>query len=438
MIGGRSLFRLNGVGAGQFAQLSRQLGFLLLALLLPRLTSDLGLIGWWEQWQFLAYVLGFGWLGAAGQALLTRYQGLSTARTGQLTRLALLTVVGFSAVISVVAYLGAYWVLPAVIGTETLIGYGAILFYLVGFWPAALFEQLLLARAELNRLLVFTALSNLAVPLFFGLLLYGYPGREVATWFMVGSSGLRLVYLGWYGWRRGSSLGSRPLRLLAFWLRPFPTLLAYGLLAAASVAADPWLVGQWSDGDENSFALFRYGARELPLVGGLLLGIGQAVLPALSDNRSEGLAELRRASRRAMHLLFPGSILLLMTSVWWWPLLFTPVFLPSLPLFQVFLLVLISRPVFSLTVLVAERKNRVLPLFGLFDLVVNLVLSYILLYRFGLIGVAWGTLVAFSLEKLALALYLWWARGVAPADYLDLRWWWGYSLVLVGAFWWVF
>ncbi len=438
MIGGRLPVRLTGIGAGQFAQLSRQAGLLVLALLLPRITTDTTLIGWWEQWQFLAYVLGFGWLGAAGQALLTRYRRLPAARAEQLTRLALLTVTGFSAVVLLLAYVAAPWVLPAVIGSGTLVGYGAILLYLLGFWPAALFEQLLLARGELKRLLFFTAFSNLAVPLLFGLLLYAYPGRWTAVWFMVGTSGLRLLYVGWYGWQRGRPPGSRPLRLLKFWLRPFPALLAYGLLAAASVAVDPWLVGQWSGGDEDVFAIFRYGARELPLVGGLLLGIGQAVLPTLTSDRAVGLEELRRASRRAMHLLFPLSIFLLLTSTRWWPVLFTETFLPSLPLFQVFLLVLISRPVFSLTVLVAERENRVLPVFGLLDLVVNLGLSYLLLHRCGLIGVAWGTVAAFTLEKSALALYLWRVRGIAPAAYLDIWWWGGYCAVLVGAFWWVF
>ena len=124
----------------------------------------------------------------------------------------------------------------------------------------------------------------------------------------------------------------------------------------------------------------------------------------------------------------------MLTSQWLFPLVFNADFEESVAIFNVFLLVIISRLIFSRTVLVGLQDNQIVLIISLVELVANVLISWWLIRTMGLIGVAWGTLLSISLEKIMLCLRLYWRFGIGWRQYTDLRWWWLYSILLLVAF----
>ena len=243
---------------------------------------------------------------------------------------------------------------------------------------------------------------------------------------------LKFGWLLFFVWRHGR-WGLR-LDLVRNWLWLSLPLVLYTLTAGFNQAFDNWLVNFFYSGDEERFAIFRYGARELPLVMALASAFGTAMLPEIAADLNDGLAQIRRKSRKLFHLLFPVSIALVLTSRWWFPIVFSEAFRESILIFNIFLLIIISRLVFSRTVLVGLNANRVILIISLVELAANVGFSFYLIPLWGLAGVATGTVLAHFLEKVLICAYLYWRFRVPVGAYTDLRWYFVYSAVLLAGF----
>ena len=185
--------------------------------------------------------------------------------------------------------------------------------------------------------------------------------------------------------------------------------------------------------DSAHFAIFRYGAKELPL--GLLMAnaLSSAMIPHLAKDPTDYNAyqRLKKESTKLMHWLFPLSIVLLATSHWLYPLMFRDTFVASAPIFNVYVLLLISRLVFPQTVVMAFRNTQIIFKISIIEISINIISSYVLMKYFGMIGVAWGTVIAFASEKILLAVYLSKEKNIQPSDYIPLKIFMGYSIALV-------
>ena len=71
------------------------------------------------------------------------------------------------------------------------------------------------------------------------------------------------------------------------------------------------LVQYYYHGSTAIFAVYRYGARELPFVNGLFEGLGLGIIPSLIKNRKDGLFQLRKNTLHLLHLVFPITIILM-------------------------------------------------------------------------------------------------------------------------------
>ena len=69
----------------------------------------------------------------------------------------------------------------------------------------------------------------------------------------------------------------------------------------------------------------RYGAKEFPFSLLLANALSIALISKLSNQNEleEGMTVLKEKSKRLMHVLFPVSILFLLTSKWFYPLVFS-------------------------------------------------------------------------------------------------------------------
>lgn len=154
------------------------------------------------------------------------------------------------------------------------------------------------------------------------------------------------------------------------------------------------------------------------------------VVPRLTEAPAAGLDLLKDSSRRLYHWVFGGAIFLMATSDWWWTLVFTEIFAESLPLFQAYLFVVVSRLLFPVPVLTALGHTRLLMFFGLLELAINVVLSILLVPEFGLRGIIWATVIAYLIDKICLMAYLKYRTGIGPGRYTDWRWFGGYATAM--------
>ena len=158
------------------------------------------------------------------------------------------------------------------------------------------------------------------------------------------------------------------------------------------------------------------------------------MLPEVAANLEAALVAIREKSLKLFHLLFPLSIFLVLSSKWLFPLVFNEDFGESAIIFNIFLLVTVSRLLFSRTILVGLNANRMIFYFSVFELAFNVALSFALVPFLGLSGIAIGTVAAYTLEKVLLCWYLYSKFGIGLARYTNMRWYLAYSTLMVLGF----
>jgi Na+-driven multidrug efflux pump len=112
---------------------------------------------------------------------------------------------------------------------------------------------------------------------------------------------------------------------------------------------------------------------------------------------------------------------------------FTPRFLASAPIFNIYLLIVVSRLLFPQTILLSLQKNSIIFRATLIEWVANIALDGFFLYFFGMKGIAFATVIAYLIEKAILAYYCN-KEGFRFADYVPVKAWILYSLATLCAF----
>lgn len=176
--------------------------------------------------------------------------------------------------------------------------------------------------------------------------------------------------------------------------------------------------------DPEMFAWFRYGAKEFPLVLMLANGLSNAMLPEFStrERMVESLAKIRVKSKRLMHILFPAAMVMMLFTRWIYPRMFNPEFQKSADIFLVYSLLIIPRLVFPQTVIVGRKKTHITLIAAILELALNIPLSLLMIkWGYGLVGVALSTFIVFTFEKVFLAGYLWIKMNIKPSEYIPVR-----------------
>lgn len=389
--------------AMQLYRLMRYGSLLLISILLAKVGLSLAEISVYEWLLYLGTIATFFWLNGLLDALLATYPSLPTKDRPAFIS----SVFGQFAMIGlglfVLLWLGQSILVPGLTGQETLPYYELYLGYLLFNWPASLLEYLYLLQKRSRSILNYA--------------LWSFGGQVVVmilplltTWGLAGSFTLLLVLavvrfavlLGWL-WQNGEWRWRGDLMRSYNWLA-LP-LMAYACLGGVAPLFDSWLVG-WFFDDPGQFAIFRYGAKELPLAMALVGGIYTALVPEVSANLNQALPKLKQSTTRLFHLVFPPSIFLLLFSQYWYPWVFNEEFAASVPIFNIYLLLLISRVLLPYTILMGLRASKMILLFSICELLINVGLSIWWVNIWGLEGIAWATVVAFLFEKVAMAIYL--------------------------------
>lgn len=427
----RLLSRPSPTRALQAFQLLRFGTVFLTGIVLARSGMSLKDIGIYESLLFISSATGFFWVNGLGNSLTSRFNPAREKEAGELVSATFSLITTGSSITAAML-----WIfrepLYSITGSEAAPVFG--LFCLYTFFNNASFlnETLLLIRKRANSLFAYGALTFLLHTGGAAWIVLNGQGIEQLIQWLLALAVLKNVLLIYqlYGMRTGLP----DVNAILYQAKSALPLILSMLISGSAETIDGFLVGHFL-GNE-SFAVFRYGARELPLSGILAAAFSQAMVArfAAEGITLDGLANLKKESKEMMHLVFPVSILLILFSSMIFPLVFGPEFLKSSTVFNIYALLVISRMVFPQTLVMALGRHDAIFRISLVELALNITCSVALLPWLGMEGIALGTLIAFLVEKGLLYRAAKRHSGIQLIDFVPIRTWLVYTLLLLLAF----
>jgi O-antigen/teichoic acid export membrane protein len=136
----------------------------------------------------------------------------------------------------------------------------------------------------------------------------------------------------------------------------------------------------------------------------------------------ESLEKIKVKSAQLMHFLFPAAMLIMLFSRWLYPRMFNPDFQKSADIFLIYTLLIIPRLVFPQTIIVGRKKTHIALIAAILEIVLNIPLSLLMIkWEYGLTGVAFSTFMVYIIGKVFLILYLRFKMNIRPAEYIPLK-----------------
>jgi O-antigen/teichoic acid export membrane protein len=424
--------KINQISALQIFQLIRFSTLLMIGVVFAKLGLSTAEIGQYETFLFLAGAVSFFWLNGLIQGFLPISEKRAESEKSPLffNVFYLLTAFSALAVIFLILFEGA--VSGHLLKSSNIPFFQYLLVYLFVTSPASLVEYIYLLRKEGKEMLVYGAVSY---ALMFGLVvlpaLLGM-GMEFSMAGLVASSVFRLVWLFILLFRH-SKPGFDKQFIRTHLKCAYP--LIFSMLLSGS--------GQYIDGfiitgyfDDATFAIFRYGAREFPLVLLLANAFSSSMLPEFADSSvvKLSLQKIRQNAAKMGRWLFPLSGAMMLVSHWVFPVVFNRNFSESSTIFNIYLLLIVSRLLFPQTILIGLRSTREIMWASFFEILVNVGLSLWFVQLWGLPGVAYGTVCAYMFEKLFLMFWVKKNFRIHPSEYLNVKQHLLYSLLLSAIF----
>jgi O-antigen/teichoic acid export membrane protein len=432
---------INNISSLQFVHFLRFTTFLLISIVLtksPHLTTKE--IGDFEMILFLASAVSFFWVTALIQSFMPLYNNNSTFHSQTLSKQrkspeifnAFLLLVTFSFLFFLFFLLFKRSIRVFGSGMSNIPYVNLLLIYILVSNPVTLIEYIYILRNKSYKVITYGVSTYVlqfllaALPIFLGF------NVDMAIWGLIIMSVLRFIWLIALLKKYAEFKISLPFIKEHLYLG-FPLIIST-LLSGSAQYIDGLIVSLKFDA--SSFAVFRYGAKELPLVVMLANGLSNGMLHEFSNPEkiSYSLEKLKTKSKRLMHWLFPISIVVLFFAKWLYPALFNMHFNRSSDIFMVYLLLIISRLVFPQTILIAMKQTRIVLIASIIEIILNVTLSLLLIPIYGLVGVALATVVVYVIEKILLISFTYFKLKIKPAEYIPLTTYFFYVIVLTIVF----
>jgi len=186
--------------------------------------------------------------------------------------------------------------------------------------------------------------------------------------------------------------------------------------------------------DTGQFAIFRYGARELPLVTILTAALTATLIPLAVENQTLAITKIKTDVDKLSNWLFPVTMGLMLLSPYLFPLVYTNKFADSAKVFNVYLLIISSRLLLPQVIIYAQQHNFVLVWSAIIEVIINLGLSLYLVQTYGLEGIAFATVIAYLVNKIILITYVYVKFKIPLTHYLNLKKYFLYNIILTVSF----
>ena len=415
------------VTAYQFFQMARLASVILISIFLVKSGLERNQVSRYEWFIFSANLLSFFWVMGLKNAALSYYPSLNSKAAASFFFNFFLILQTLGLVFS----LGLFLVNRSGLLSIQFSGYelGLLAAYLFLYAPTVIPEIYFIIHKQSGSLIRYGIIVHLIqITAVGGALLAGGEVRQLFA-----------VLTAWMALRWGFTLyvlartthfrvATRQIGTFLFFALP---LILHILLGNGMEYVDGLLVQRFFEPD--LFAVFRYGARELPFILILISALSSTLIPVAVQNGLLAATELKKHTTRLMHLFFPGAILLLFLSPFLYRFFYSAEYEASARLFNIYLLIIVSRILLVEVFVYARHQNRLLMYVSGAELLVNLGLSLLLLRFFGLEGIAAATVIAFMLSKAFLLWYTHTKYQIRLSSYLNTRIYTIYSLAIYTA-----
>jgi len=187
-----------------------------------------------------------------------------------------------------------------------------------------------------------------------------------------------------------------------------PLALA-GMFGMISMQLDKLIVSFMCPPEE--FSVYALGAIEIPLIGvvtGAITSIALADMrrSVVEGNKEEALRLFRRIAEKSSLVILPAMLFLLLTADTFIQYLYTDAYAGSAIPFRIYLIMLPIRTVVFGSLIIALGKSRFILFRSAVGLCINVILSALLVWKFGPWGAAAATVITVYLWAVPANLYL--------------------------------
>jgi O-antigen/teichoic acid export membrane protein len=418
----------DAVKAFQYHQVVRFAVNLLISILLVKSSLPLSDIGVFESLLFLSGVLTMVWMIGVTQAYTSTYHKSTAEQQSTLFFLSFLLITGLVILTSLMVYLFRSKIAGLFFDSEELPYLELVLLYAVLTAPTVLIEYRFLVRNQARHLVNYTHLNFGLYLILIACALFFHPDLKILFTALLTWASLRFLYLmTLIRFRIADSSFIRNGEYLHYVL----SLFVAAFLGVSMDYVDSFLVLHYFD--SGFYAVFRYGARELPLSLLLLSSLSNAIVPKLVYYDLQG-ADIRHRTLKLMHWLFPPAILLMFLSPYLYEWVYNAEFIPSAYIFNIYLLILTSRVLLPQSYCLARKQSRILVVSGVIEIVLNIVLSIWWVNIWGVYGLAGATVTAYMIQKFILIRYNLRVNHIPLKQYLHIGWYAYYTSLLLLAF----
>ncbi len=397
--------------AFQLFQIVRQVFSLGVAVMLAQLLFTTESIGNYELWLWLASLFSIFILNGLLQNLLSRSDILPKTQAGTFTIVVLLSLI----------YGLILWVFPNVdslLTRQQLLFDQNFAFGIIGHLTGLLIPYLLLIQKRKTTLIYYSAIYIIT-----GISVYGYyclgsvEAVQISKAFLLFSTLNGLVCLAFliqFIVKNGIDFSAG----ISVFLTAWPLILG-SIAAMGSTIVDDYLVNTFFV-SASVFAIWRYGAREVPLLGTLASAFSNQKLTVFRPKNLEDQSDLRNQTKRFLSWVFPLCIALITAAPYLFDLVFGQSFKTSVPIFQLYVFLMLSRFVFPQIILLTNQLRKRILLVSFIELIINVILSIWWVRLFGLLGIAAATVVAYYCEKILLVIFVYYDCNVKPNTYIPI------------------
>ena len=414
------MFRFNKLASLQFFQLARYAAFVLIGVGFAKLHLSQTEIGRFETFIMVSGMVSFFWVSGIINSTLSIYPH----KNEEDKKVVLLSTFISLGIFSLLAAAFLYFFSNSLFfflhkGSDNNLIKLSITYLLLS-GPSFIAEYVLFLHNKKKAIFIYGAVSSL-LTLAFGLtpVVLHYP-IQYAMYGLILVAVLKLLFTG--------TLLQIFATLKINW-RAFNSMLRENLKISAPLIASIFVSGsaEYIDGmivkskfDDMFFAVYRYGAKELPVLLIIANTFSTAMISSIAANLESGLAELKERSAKMMHIFFPLTIILLPLSPYLFKYVFNDSFIYSSLIFNIYLLLAIPRLLFPQTVLSGMQKTRFLLLSAVLEIILNVSLSIYLAGKMGLPGIAFGTFIAYLFDKIFLMAVNRFYFGIPIKKYVPL------------------
>lgn len=402
----------------QFAQLYRFIMLFATGLILARMGVSTEVIGIYETLLFLSSAFSFFWLNGLLQNLLSQYHDADDKN-----KLLQSTFWGLSAfrLLAFIAYLLLVFQFYPEFKAE-IYHQSVQLFALVILFAGAglMAEYVFLVRNKPKLLSIFSTVHYTAHLLIVVACFAAGTGLKGAVYGLVGLNFVRLVFVWYLLFKDGFAKPDSKI-IGELINHSLPLMIAALLSGSIEYISGFYVSGFLGDAE---FAVYRYGAKELPLTLLLANAFSNAVIPRVAANKTNlagSLSYIKQQSGAYIKWLIPLSVVLIPFGKYLYPILFNPDFAASALVFNIFLLAVISRFIFPQSILMGLGYKKVIMAASVIEVISCIVLMLILSPVMGIAGIATAVVGASAVEKAVLMVVLYQNEGIIPSSYINLK-----------------